>query len=314
MKDERATGPGEARTCALGIDVGGTKIAGAVVDLATGALSHRRQVPTGAARGGEAVLAEVEAMARALLADAEAAGLRPGALGVGAPELVDREGRPFSGHRVAWSGMDVEGRLGAILPTIVSADVRAAALAEARFGAGRGLSHLLFVTVGTGVSAVLVQDGVPYAGSRGAALVIGNGPTRHRCPSCGHVESRIVEDLASGPGLAAAFGVPRAEAVLAAAEAGDPRARAVIADAAFELGRVLALLAGALDPEAIVLGGGLGSAPGPYHEALVAETRAGLWDSDDRPLPMLRAALGPDAGIVGAALAAAAAPIAAMAP
>jgi glucokinase len=190
-----------------------------------------------------------------------------------------------------------------VLPTTVEADVRAAALAEARLGAGRGLRHFLYVTVGTGVSAVSVQDGLPYAGSRGAALVIANGPTRHRCPRCGHEHAEVLEEVAGGPALARAYGAERAEAVLAAAEAGDGRAGAVLDRAARALGQALALLAGALDPEALVLGGGLGSAPGPYAERLRAAFGAALWDGDARDLPLLPATLGPDAGLVGAALA-----------
>lgn len=286
---------------AIGIDVGGTKIAGGVVDVSTGAVSLRRQVPTDAERGGQPVLDDVAAMARALLADAAGTGVHPAALGVGVPELVDPAGQAFSAYRIAWAGLDVQSRLAPILPTVLSSDVRAAALAEARFGAGRGIADFLYVTIGTGVSGVLVQDGVPYAGSRGAALVIANGTTRHRCPGCGHVTAHMVEDLASGPGLAAAYGAP-AEQVLAAGRSGDARACEVIGNATFELGRVLALLADALDPAAIVIGGGLGSAPGPYFEGLVSATRAGLWADDDRSLPFLQARLGADAGIVGAAV------------
>jgi glucokinase len=289
---------------AIGIDVGGTKIAGAVADLATGALAARREVPTRAARGGEPVLGDVLAMARDLLGAAERLGVRPVGLGLGVAELVDPAGRVFSGHRIAWDGVPVQERLGALLPARVEADVRAAALAEARFGAGRGLDHFLYVSIGTGVSAVSVQHGRPYAGSRGAALVIANGSMRHRCPLCGHEHVEVLEDLAGGPGLAGAMGVERAEQVVDAANAGDARAAAIIDHAAGALGQTLALLAGALDPEAVILGGGLGSAPGRYVDALSRALASGLWDGDARPLPVLRASLGPDAGVVGAALAA----------
>jgi glucokinase len=157
---------------ALGIDVGGTKIAGAIVDLATGALIARRQMPTDYERGGAAILADTLTLARGLADEADRLGLAPQALGVGVAELVDPTGRVFSDHRIRWTGLDVAGTLGAVLPTVISADVRAAALAEARFGAGRGLTDFYFVTIGTGVSGGLVMDGVPYAGSRGAAWVI----------------------------------------------------------------------------------------------------------------------------------------------
>ena len=288
---------------ALGIDVGGTKVAGGIVDLATGSVTARRQVPTGCERGGAAILADTVTLARDLRDEARRLGLPVTALGLGVAELVDGRGRVFSDHRIHWSGFDVAGELGAVLPTVVSADVRAAALAEARFGAGRNVRDFYFVTVGTGVAGVLVLDGVPYAGSRGAALVIANSIERLRCPSCGHEWRGMVEDAASGPGIAAAFGVEAAEQVLAAALGGDGRALAVIDHATGELGRVLALLADSLDPAVMVIGGGLGCAPGPYFDALARHVRAGLWDGVANPLILTQAEMGADAGLIGAALA-----------
>ncbi len=285
---------------AIGIDVGGTKIAGGVVDLASGAVSRRMEKPTGFARGGEAVLADVVHMAQDL-------GGAGAALGIGVAELVDPEGRVFSDYRIKWRGLDLAARLAAEVgakAVTVSSDVRAAALAEARYGAGRGGADFYYVTIGTGISGVLVQDGVPYAGTKGAGLVIANGPERSTCPACGHVEARVVEDIASGPALAAAFGPGfRAEDVVAAAQAGDARAWAVIGHATAALGPVLALLAGALDPDRLVIGGGLGSAPGPYFDSLAKAIRAGLWVGYRQDLPIVQAALGPDAGLIGAAAA-----------
>jgi len=288
---------------ALGIDVGGTKVSGGIVDLTTGAIIARRQVPTDFERGGAAILADALAMAWALKEDALRLGVPVDHLGIGVAELVDPAGRVFSDHRIRWSSFDVAATFDEVLPTVVSADVRAAALAEAQFGAGRGLTDFYFVTIGTGVAGVLVLDGVPYAGSRGAALVIANSMERHRCPSCGHVARGMVEDAASGPGLAAAYGAETAEDVLAAARSGDARALHAIDHATGELGRVLALLADSLDPQVMVIGGGLGCAPGPYFDALSRAVRTGLWDGVENPLTLTQAKLGPDAGLIGAACA-----------
>lgn len=291
-------------THAIGIDVGGTKIAAAIVNLTTGAIATRKQSVTEPHRGGKAVLDDVEQLARDLVAEAHRMGISPVAIGVGVAELVDKQGQVFSDFRIEWKGIDVQARLSKILPTTVSSDVRAAALAEAQFGHGRGIQDFFYVTIGTGVSGVLVRDGIPYAGSRGAALVIANGPARHHCENCGHVSTRVVEDIASGPGLVAAYGAGRSgEDVLAAAQSGDPQAIGVIDHATHELGRVLSLLAGCLDPAVIIIGGGLGSAPGPYFESLTREINAGLWDGDHHVLPIMQAAFGPDAGIIGAAAA-----------
>ena len=288
---------------AIGIDVGGTKIAGAIVNLKEGTIAARRQIATNHLRGGAAVLADVTALAEDLLAQSARLGMTSRALGVAVAELVDPEGRVFSDHLIKWKGVDVQALLSNLAPTTVEADVRAAALAEARHGAGATFRDFLYVSIGTGVSGALVQNGVPYAGSRGAALVIANGATRHHCLTCGHISTSIVEDVASGPGIAKAFGPNETgQTVLAAAEAGDATAIRLIDHATEELGRVIALLVNSLDPAAVILGGGLGSAPGRYFESLSRSIRAGLWESDQRPLPILQADFGADAAIIGAAL------------
>jgi glucokinase len=296
MKMDRP--PLDCATHAIGIDVGGTKVAGGLVNLTSGALSLRQQIPTNPERGGQALLDDVIRMTLAIQADAPKAT----AIGVGVAELVSPDGRIFSGYRIPWDGRDIAADLSAILPTTVESDVRAAALAEAHHGAGRPFDQFYYVTIGTGVSGTLVLEGRPFTGARGAALVIANGAENRTCPSCGKAETLVLEDIASGPALAAAAGQPDAASALAAATRGDTRAARAIKRATQELGHTLALLAGALDPQALVIGGGLGSAPGPYFDALARAIRAGLWDGDTRDLPILRAATGPDAGIIGAAL------------
>ena len=220
---------------AIGIDVGGTKIAGGIVDLATGRLTGRQQSPTEYQRGGEAVLADVATMARGPSAQVP----RPATLGVAVAELVDPTGQVCSDHLIAWKGKDLAARLSPISHTVISSDVRAAALAEARFGTERGLRDFYFVTIGTRISGVLVHNGTPYAGSRGAALVIANGVTRHHCSACGHITAQVVGHIANGPGLAAAYG-QSAEILLADANAGNPRAIHLIDHATQGPGRVLA--------------------------------------------------------------------------
>lgn len=305
--------------CAIGIDVGGTKIAAGLVQFPHGALLAERTMPTQAERGGQAVLADVLTAAGALHATAEARGLRVAGIGVGVCELVDCAGRVTSSHTVAWSGLPVREALAALAPAAVEADVRAHALAEAHLGAGRGRASFVFVTVGTGISSCLVQHGVPLAGARGNALVLASSPYTTVCSECGATIRPVLEEIASGPGLVALYNrarsqattpriVPhpaaRAEEVLAAAAAGDAAAAAAVQEAAGALGVSLGWLVNVLDPESIVIGGGLGSAPGPYWEALAAATRAHIWAEQSRDLPITPAHLGPSAGMIGAALAA----------
>src|SRR5207237_5967983 len=89
------------------------------------------------------------------------------AIGVGIAELVDHDGKIASNATIDWLNTPVSERLSAILPTRFEADVRAAARAEARFGAGAGAEIFLYVTVGTGISCCLIQNGQPYLGARG---------------------------------------------------------------------------------------------------------------------------------------------------
>ncbi len=103
------------------------------------------------------------------------------------------------------------------------------------------------------------------------------------------------------PAIATAWGSDRAEDVFEAAIAGDRSAAAILARAATALGSSLAFLANVADPGAIVIGGGLSSAPGPFWGDVERETRARIWSESTRSLPFLLTELGSDAGIVGAA-------------
>jgi glucokinase len=260
-------------TVALGIDVGGTKIAAGLVDRKSGAVLGRAETSTRPERGGPAVLADCAALAAGL-------GDTPLPIGIGLCELVDLDGNPASGDTVDWRGLDVPGAFGG-QRVAVEADVRAAALAESRFGVGAGVSPFLFVIVGTGASACLVVDGRPFAGAHGEALVLGAPP---------------VEALAAGPALARAAGLERAEEVLA-----DPARAALVEAAASELGRALAVLVNALDPAVVVLGGGLGAAPA-YRERAARACRSLLAYPRDPPLDVVATRLGADGGVIGAAL------------
>lgn len=95
----------------------------------------------------------------------------------------------------------------------------------------------------------------------------------------------------------------RAEAVVAAAVAGDAAASDVVHSAGRALGVSLGWLVNVLDPEVVIVGGGLGSAGGRYWDSLVESTRAHIWSAASRDLPIRPASLGPEAAVVGAALA-----------
>jgi glucokinase len=260
---------------AVGVDVGGTKIAAGLVDLDAGTILERREVPT-PPRDGPAALA-----ACARLASELAPAGAP--VGIGLCELVSPDGVPRSAQTLDWRALDLAGAFASVGPVFVDSDVRTAGRAEALYGAGRGYARLVFLNVGTGVSYCLLRDGVPEMGARGYAILVG---------------APVVEDLAGGAGLAAHAGASSAREVLA-----DPRHAALVARAAEALGAALASLVNALDPDAVVIGGGLGRVDS-YRAATVAAARPLIWADDVRELPILRVELDGDGPVLGAALAA----------
>lgn len=294
---------------AIGIDVGGTKIAAGLVSLNTGRVLSRREEPTNAARGGKAVLHDTLRMAEELLAEAREVDCTVRGIGIGICELVDTSGAVTSAHTVNWRGMPIQERFARLAPTVVEADVRAHALAEARFGAGKRFDLFVFVTVGTGISSCLVQHGRPFGGARGNALVLASSPYTLTCANCGARQELILEEFAAGPALVTRYNshasnpAMRGEEVLAAARAGEPYATEIVRSAGEALGVSIGWLVNVLDPRAIIIGGGLGVAGGLYWESLVGSTRAHIWADDSRDLPILMAELGPDAGLIGAAAA-----------
>ena len=288
---------------AIGIDVGGTKIAAGLVDLATGAVLAKHVVPTQPGRTGSVVLSVVAGLAQEMLTEAQSKQCTVLGIGVGVCELVDLHGNITSDFTMAWKGIPVQRVLSQLAPAVVEADVRAHALAEARYGAGRAYDLFAFIAVGTGISSCWVQHGVPFAGARGNALVLSTAALTVPLEEGSGTISHVMETYASGPALAQRYGrgASRAEAVFAAAEAGDVNAKFVLESAGASLGNSVAFLANVLDPEAIVVGGGLGAASGLYWDSFVEATRQHIWSEDTKMLPIVQASLGPDAGLIGAA-------------
>lgn len=297
----------DTTTVAVGLDIGGTKIAAGLVEQSTGRVLARQRTPTLPQRGGQEVLNDALALAHELMLEAECQGRPVVGIGVGVCELVDPHGNVTSSQTVAWRGMPVQAAFEQLAPAVVESDARAPALAEALYGAGRPYRLFCYITLGTGISCCFVQDGHPYAGARGNALILASSPLTTTCTNCGAVLKPVLEEFASGPALVrrynAATGahVLRGEEVLSAVTAGDPAAVAVVQSAGSALGVSVAWLVNVLDPEAVVVGGGLGSAQGLYWESFVASAREHIWSDTNRDLPILQAALGPDAGVVGAA-------------
>ncbi len=305
-----APATGVAPCCAIGVDLGGTKIAAGLVTFPKGQVLSRKQIRTEPQRGGEAVFTEVLRLCDELAGAARAMHQSVTRIGIGVCELVSLDGNLLSENCIAWKNVPVRERLSKLAPTIIEADVRAAALAEARFGAGRPFKQFLFVAVGTGISSCLILEGRPFTGARGAAGTMASSPLNIACEQCGQVNRRTLEEIASGPALVARYNqlagsaVQTGQAVLAATASGDAIAASVARTGGEALGNSVGLLVNVLDPEAVVVGGGLGLSEGFFWESFVSSTRRQIWSEVHRDLPILHAATGPDAGLIGAALAA----------
>lgn len=284
------------RANVVGVDIGGTKIAAAVVSFPEGKLLNRKVIPTFAERPGIEVLADVEHLITELTA-----GIRVHRIGLGICEIVDRAGDLASEYCLRWSSLGVKERLGRIAPTVVEADVRAAALAEARFGAGCYAKNFLYVTIGTGISSCLMIDGEAFRGARGATGTMASGIM----PG----SNFTLEQFASGPALVQRFralggAAQSGQEVLAAALSGDSNAVEVVKSAGGAVGATIGLLINILDPELVILGGGLGLSEGLYRDALLESARRHIWWEGHHGIPIVSAAMGRDAGIIGAAIAA----------
>jgi glucokinase len=293
----------------VAVDIGGTKIAVGLVD-AEGRLYEQRRTATPAAEGGEAIMAAVLGCARPLL---DLGGDRVVACGIATAGVVDQAGRIAGATDLlkGWAGTDVRGiaerALG--LPATVVNDCHAAGTAEARIGAARGARTGLVVAVGTGIGGALVADGATVTGRSGTAGAIGHVPATvvaGRGCSCGAFDH--VEAHASGPAIERSYRevtgrVLGLREIASLARSGQPQARHVITAAASLLGRVLGGAANLLDPDVIVLAGGvsrLGSLLlSPVRRGFRAEALTGV-----RGVPIREAVLGERAGLVGAGLSA----------
>ncbi|GAA0461653.1 ROK family protein [Streptomyces olivaceiscleroticus] len=295
----------------LGVDVGGTKIAAGVV-APDGTLLATVVRPTPAAEGPTAVLDAIAAAVRELPGHEDATGL-----GIGTGGVIDRDrGVVLSANALlpGWAGTRLSEELGDRLglPVAADNDANVFALAEQTYGAGAGCASALYVSVGTGIGGGLVGGGRLLRGAHWTAgefghLAVPEAAERPcNCGRTGHLEA-----VAAGPAVAARYRELAGEAdvhdlrkVVAAAEqdagpAGET-ARAVLAEGAGALGRALAGLVNTVDPERVVVGGGVASVGAPFWapltEAFAAELLPG--PAGVRPVP---AALGPRAAVVGAA-------------
>ncbi|WP_297738157.1 ROK family protein [Nocardioides sp.] len=303
----------------VGVDVGGTKVlAGVVDDLGRVVRTARRTTP-----GRRVDIAHVEDALEAAVLEA-AAGAPIAGVGVAAAGFVDVTGQRvmFAPH-LPWQGEDVRQRLsdrwGA--PVVLDNDANCAAVAESTYGAARGCRSAITVTMGTGIGGGIVMDGRLVRGANGMAGEFGHMqvvPGGRACECGGH---GCWEQYSSGNALVRSARELMSEKpsvleestggepprltgpmVSDAAAAGDLVAREAFISVGDWLGVGVANLVAALDPDVVVVGGGVSAAGdrllGPARDALV---RSLVGAAHRGVPPLVPAMLGPEAGLVGAA-------------
>lgn len=304
----------------IGVDIGGTKIAAGVVDEDGTILSStRRKTPN---RDLEAVVEIIVEAVQELSAQH-----RVEAVGLGTAGFVDTgRSKVLFAPNLGWTDAPLKLMVerDTNTPVVVENDANAAAWGERRFGAGRGASDMIAVTVGTGIGGGLIFNGQLYRGEHGMAAEIGHFAVEPDGRACGCGQRGCWEQYGSGNALVRTArelasakrdsatvllelgdGTPegvQGAHITAAARLGDPVALEAFAIIGRWLGRGMASLTSILDPEAFVIGGGVSEAG----DLLFAPTRTAFMEylsgRDVRIPPVVRLAeLGNDAGIVGAA-------------
>ncbi len=304
----------------IGVDIGGTKIAGGVVDADGTVIDYdRRESP---AAEPDQIAAAIGDLVAGLAERHDAA-----AVGVAAAGFIDRDReRVMFAPNLAWREEPLRERVArhTDLPVVLDNDANAAAWAEYRFGAGRGARTLAMVTLGTGIGGGLVIDGELVLGGFGVAAEFGHmrmipGGRRCACGLLGCWEAygsgtglrATAQELAEAePGqatrlLALADGDPAridGAMVSAAADAGDPVALRSFAEIDRRNGEGISLLCAVVDPDVVVIGGGVGESAHLSLDRVHEAFRTALSGAGHRPEPELRlASLGNRAGLVGAA-------------
>jgi glucokinase len=287
----------------IGIDLGGTKILAGVVTREGEVLRwHQRATSL---ESQDALVGELEA------AIAEVIGDDICAIGLGVPGPLDLEaGRTYDMVNLPFHDFPLRDhmtrRFG--LPVGLDNDANAAAIAEWRVGAARGVDDLIMLTLGTGLGGGVISRGRPFRGARGAGVELGHvvivhdgRPCQGRCTGRGHLEP-YVTGLAATRAAQDAFG-PGADAQLLVelANGGDASARAILADIGAHLGSGMGSFANIFEPALIVIGGGFGVAA---WEHLIGSAESIMRREALRPMRdevrVVRAELGTDAGLIGA--------------
>lgn len=303
----------------LGVDIGGTKVAVGIVDSAGKILTQGRKPMLAKGTPDAALQAVTDAI------DSQASEGIQG-IGVCAPGPLDPEAGVILNppNLPCWRNFPLAEKLGRRykLPVKVDNDANAAALAETRWGAARDYRYVFYATIGTGIGTGIVFDGRIYHGKTGAAGEGGHVSIDYHGPVCNCGKRGCIEILAAGPAIGARararltdtsrkstildlargnVAAVTSEIVGQAFAAGDPLAREILQETIDLLTAWLGNIVDLLDPDVIVMGGGVAAMLHPFFDDI--KKRLPAWCVNPRvsDIPLLMAHYGADAGIAGGA-------------
>ncbi|WP_265444080.1 ROK family glucokinase [Flexivirga meconopsidis] len=307
----------------IGVDIGGTKIAGGVVDAAGRIVRRaRRDTPAHSPDQIAAVTSEV------ILELARAEDSDPAGVGVACAGYIDKVGSTvLFAPNLAWRDEPLKARLSAVvqLPVLIENDANAAAYGEFVQGGGRDVDDMIMLTIGTGVGGGIISDGNLIRGAYGIGGEVGHLRVVPEGIRCGCGNRGCFEAYASGTALVreardlVRSGSPHAgrlaelcggdadqlkgKHVTQAAVAGDPAAVELLADLGRWIGEAAASLAALMDPQLFVIGGGVADADDLLLDPIRVGYERQLTGRGHRPeATFVRAELGNDAGVIGAAM------------
>jgi glucokinase len=313
-----------SRNLVLGVDIGGTKVAVGLVN-SRGQIRHAGRAPMAARDTAEEGFRAVLHAIDGVMPEARAADVR--AIGVCAPGWVESEkGILLSATNLpCWRNFPlarkIEKHYG--LPTRLTNDASAAALAEAKWGAGAGHESILYVSLGTGIGTAIVRDGGIYHGRAGGGCEGGHMTVNFSGPLCGCGKRGCIEMYASGTAISrrarSLLGSTRnkhsrilkmaggkvsdvtAETVSKAARSGDKLARQVLEEASDHLAIWLGNIIDLLEPEAIIVGGGIGRVLMSFRVRMRRTLETWAINPGARGVLILNARYGAQSALAGAA-------------
>ncbi|MDK2896026.1 MAG: glucokinase [Candidatus Atribacteria bacterium] len=313
------------KTAFLGVDLGGTNTKIAVVSR-EGEILVRETIPTKAMRPAKEVVEDIAVAARNGQLAAQTKGYQVGGLGIGIPGLIDwQEGicLLLPNFPNKWQGIPIKSWLEEALsiPVSVINDVRAITLAEKRFGAGKGVNSLIMIAIGTGIGGGVVVNGNLYIGKDGGAGELGHITVEPQGVRCGCGNRGCLEAYASGPAMVAQalralvqqndtlirdlvegdLNRVTPKVIAQAARAGDEIAREILIKSGSYIGQALSCACVAVNPEMVVIGGGVAQAGELLFESIRQGIEERLFIIPSNTIQIVPAELGMDAGVIGTA-------------